>query len=145
VSGLHTVGAHDTPLRNGPLMRPLRPELLVVENIRALLYTRRVRAKDLARFCGHEPAWLTKILKGERGVSIDDLPRVAEFFGLETYQLLQHGISDERRRHQRRGRPDRRVLADRRHGWHEKGALHPSVEPRFREPRANDRRPRKAG
>ncbi len=120
-------------------MRPHRPELLVIENIRALLYQRRVKAKDLAMFCGHEPAWLSKIMAGERKVGIADLPRIAEFFGLETYQLLQHGISDERRRFQRRGGAERRVLADRRRGGHEKGDLHPSVGGRFRNPAATAR------
>jgi transcriptional regulator with XRE-family HTH domain len=114
-------------------MRNVRPELLLVENIRTLLYQRRVKAKDLARFCGHEPAWLTKILKGDRGVAVEDLPCIAEFFGLQTHELFQHGIGSERRRHQRRSSTDRRALTDRRHGGHEKGDLRSNVESRFRD------------
>jgi transcriptional regulator with XRE-family HTH domain len=108
-------------------MRNVRPGLLLVENIRTLLYQRRVKAKDLARFCGHEPAWLTKILKGERGVSVDDLPCIAEFFGLQTHELFQHGIGTERRRQQRRQPGDRRVLTDRRRDTTTKGK--PDDEP----------------
>lgn len=62
-------------------------------------------------YCGHKPAWISKILDGERGMKLSDLDKVADFFGLTVSQLLQQGISPltERRRHQRRGGSDRRT------------------------------------
>lgn len=85
--------------------------MLLKENIRALLAARGEDAKALAVFCGHRPAWLSKILSGERGISLPDLDKVADFFGLTASQLLQHGISPltERRRANRRSGQDRRV------------------------------------
>jgi hypothetical protein len=114
-------------------MRHLRADKLLVENIRTLLYRRGVDQKALAVWCQHKPAWINKILKGERGLPMDELGMVADFFGLRADQLLSPGISPlaERRHTQRRALQERRSGAERRHGRQE-GDLHPDVQDRFR-------------
>lgn len=94
----------------------LRADLLLAQNIRALLAARREDDSALAAFCGHRPAWLSKILSGERGCKIRDLGRIADFFGLEVHQLFLHGINPlfERRKRQRRSGQDRRSNEERR-------------------------------
>ena len=114
--------------------RNTRADIILRENIRSLLHARRVDAQDLAQWCGHQPAWLSKILDGSRGVQMDDVGKVADFFGLTVAELLSHGISPflERRHAPRRGGTDRRTLADRRRPQ-EGGRLHPDVQPHFRD------------
>jgi hypothetical protein len=73
--------------------REVRADLLLRRNIEALLTARRLDAKALARWCGHKGPWISKILAGERGVQLDDLGKIADFFGLSVSQLFQHGIS----------------------------------------------------
>lgn len=109
--------------------RSLRANVLLIQNIRSLLLARGVDDKALAMFCGHKPAWLSKILAGERGIGLSDLDKVADFFGLTVSQLLQHGISPltERRKRDRRAGVDRRV-EDRRRG----GVRLPDGFPPFR-------------
>lgn len=89
----------------------MKAHYILVQNIRALLSARGSSAKDLAEFAGHRPAWLSKILAGERGVQFGDIDKIADFFGLTQAQLFQYGISDllERRKADRRvGEPERR-------------------------------------
>jgi transcriptional regulator with XRE-family HTH domain len=95
--------------------RAVRTDLLLAQNLQALLRGRGVNDRELAVWCGHAPAWISKILKGDRGVRLEDLGKIAEFFGLTVAQLFHHGISTltERRRHQRRT-VDRRTGVDRR-------------------------------
>jgi Cro/C1-type helix-turn-helix DNA-binding protein len=87
-----------------------------VRNVRTLLSSRRVDSSALAAWCGHRPAWISKILSGERGVQVKDLGKIADFFGLNVGDLFQFGIDPylERRRHQRRTGHDRRRGHDRR-------------------------------
>lgn len=101
----------------GVRMRELRADVLLARNIRALLIARNVDDSALAAWCGHRPAWLSKILSGERGMQLKDLGRVADFFGLAVYELFQYGIDQslERRRRCRRAGEDRRKAEDRRH------------------------------
>ena len=84
--------------------RGLKASRLLVENIRALLTRRGIDDKALAMWCGHKPAWLSKIMSGERGMGLSDMDKVADFFGLTVSQLLCHGIAPltERRRADRR-------------------------------------------
>ena len=91
--------------------RTLKASHLLVQNIRALLVARGVDDKALAMWCGHKPAWLSKIMSGERFMAFKDMDKVADFFGLTAAQLLQHGISalTERRRLERRRDKDRRA------------------------------------
>jgi transcriptional regulator with XRE-family HTH domain len=84
--------------------RTLRADLLLAQNVRALLNGRGLDARALAVWCGHGGPWISKILNGERGIRLVDLGKMADFFGLTVAQLFQHGITDvtERRRHARR-------------------------------------------
>jgi transcriptional regulator with XRE-family HTH domain len=113
--------------------RTLKANYLLVENIRALLAARGEDDKALAMWCGHKPAWLSKIMSGERGIKLPDLDRVADFFGLTVAQLFQHGISPltERRRAERRSGKDRRVR-DRR------GSSDARLHPELARPRKRD-------
>lgn len=120
--------------RYGKDLGVLRADLLLAENIRALLHHRRIDASALAVWCNHGDAWISKIINGERGVQLKDLGRIADFFGLTAAELLSPGISPltERRHTQRRSTTERRTQSERRQG-HPAGALHPELQPRFRE------------
>jgi hypothetical protein len=64
-------------------------------------------------WCRRTDSWLSKILddQGNRGLPLKYLDRIADFFGIATYQLFQPGISPllERRKGERRSGLDRRV------------------------------------
>lgn len=90
-----------------------RAENILRENIMSLLVRRRYEQKDLADWCGHTKSWLNKVLNGYRGLPVEELDRVADFFGLVAYQLFQPGISSMS---ERRLGTDRRSGADRRIG-----------------------------
>jgi transcriptional regulator with XRE-family HTH domain len=112
--------------------RGLRADVLLTENIRALLHSRHEDAKSLARWCGHSGPWMSKILSGERGVQVEELGRIADFFGLTVSELFQHGISKiaERRSAERRSGSDRRSAADRRDP---ERSFHPTLKMRMTE------------
>jgi hypothetical protein len=97
-------------------LRELRADILLARNIRSLLDKRNIDDSALAAWCGHRPAWLSKILSGERGMQIKDLGRVADFFGLSVFELFCYGIDPllERRKGDRRSGTDRRGGRDRR-------------------------------
>jgi hypothetical protein len=72
----------------------------------------------LAVWCHKTDGWLSKILADEpdhakaRGLPVKYLDRIADFFGLATYQLLQPGISaltERRKGTERRSGRDRRI------------------------------------
>jgi hypothetical protein len=111
--------------------RTLKPQLLLAENIRTLLYRRRLDASALAAWCGHKPPWISKVLSGGRGVRLPDLGKIADFFGVTVADLFQHGISEiaERRKAERRTGVERRSSTDRRQPI--EGRLHPDLQPRF--------------
>ena len=111
-------------------MRELRPDLLLAENIRTLLHARGIDAKALAIWCNRSSGWISKILKGDRGVRVKELGKIADFFGLTASQLLQHGISPltERRHAERRQGGERRTGEDRRKP-RDAYRLHPDVQP----------------
>lgn len=113
------------------MQRDLKADRLLAENIRTLLRIRRIDDSALAMWCGHKPAWISKILSGERGMPVKELDRVADFFGLTVCQLFEPGISPltERRITQRRGVHDRRSGFDRRTPDEMRPALHPDVPP----------------
>lgn len=92
----------------------MRTRLLLLQNIDALLQRRGLKKGDLASWVGHHGSWIGKIMKQERGIDLDDLDRVADFFDLSAWQLLGPGISFERRRGERRSGRDRRSAQDRR-------------------------------
>src|SRR5262245_8206337 len=92
-----------------PAMKPARD--LIVENIRGLLEVQQKNQGALAFACGKERSWINKILNGRRGLDVAELNAIADFFHIETYQLLQPGIA---RRTERRSGHDRRTGTDRR-------------------------------
>lgn len=89
-------------------MKALR---LLAENISALLKARGHSQHDLAQWCRHTDVWLSAILSQKREIQLEDLDRVADYFGLVTYQLFQPGIarSTERRVSERRTNKERRI------------------------------------
>ncbi len=119
--------------------RRLKLDYLLIQNVRALLSARGVDDKALAMWCGHKPSWLSKILDGQRGISLPDLDKVADFFGLTASQLLSPGVSPltERRSHHRRSGDDRR-LGDRRRS--EPNRLHPVMPPFMHREYQDDKR-----
>jgi hypothetical protein len=91
---------------------------LLKHNIDALLKARHQTRHDLAQWCRRSDAWLSKILSDNpgdqaRGLPLKYLDRIADFFGIASYQLFQPGISPlmERRKGDRRSGRDRRVSA----------------------------------
>lgn len=82
-------------------------------NIAALLRGRHLHQKDLADWCRNTESWISKIMKLEssREFPLKYWDRIADFFGVETYQLLQPGIASqtERRKAERRSGKERRV------------------------------------
>lgn len=89
---------------------------LLIRNVKALLADRKIDDKALSMWAGHKPPWISKILAGTRGVQLEDLGKIADFFGLTVAELLTHGRSFEtdRRRTTRRAGTDRRSGRDRR-------------------------------
>lgn len=91
----------------------MKAELLLIENIKALLQARKEDASTLASSLGHDKSWINKILNGHRKMQIEDFDHVSDFFGIATYQLFQPGIS---RYTERRSGKERRTGCDRRVG-----------------------------
>lgn len=88
---------------------------LMKQNIDALLRARGQTRKDLALWCRKTESWISKIMRSERReFPMKYFDRIADFFGLATYQLLQPGINpltERRSRLNRRVVPDRRISA----------------------------------
>jgi len=127
------------PCSDGMEPRHYKANYLLVQNIQSLLAGRGETAR-LAQWAHHKPAWLSKILAGDRGIKLSDLDKIADFFGLTVAQLFQHGISPltERRRTNRRSGTDRRSGQDRRQSELARG-IHPDVSRiRFRSKEADE-------
>jgi transcriptional regulator with XRE-family HTH domain len=90
----------------------MNTQRLLLQNLRILIEERRVTQRKVAAWVGHHETWLSKILREERGLSLEEIDKLAEFFGLTGYQLCSPGISSMTER--RRG--DRRSGRERRHG-----------------------------
>jgi transcriptional regulator with XRE-family HTH domain len=93
-------------------MSDLRALYIIRTNISGLLYQRKQSQTDLASWLNKDKSWINKFLNGSREVQLKDLDRIADFFGLATYQLFQPGIvseSERRAGRERRGGHDRRV------------------------------------
>jgi hypothetical protein len=124
----------------------MKATLLIKHNVQTLLRVRHQSRKDLAQWCYKSESWISKILKEpRREFSIRDVDRMADFFGIATYQLFQPGISSLTER--RRG-TDRRTGRDRRVGNSHRVMLGVGAEiERVRPPRkaaaAHDRMRRK--
>jgi hypothetical protein len=91
----------------------LRAPLLLKENVDGLLRSRGYHRKDLAQWCHKTEGWLSKIFRQpEREIPLKYLDRIADFFGLVTYQLFQPGIvraTERRKASDRRHRSERRA------------------------------------
>lgn len=84
---------------------------LMKRNIDALLKQRHLSRKDLALWCRRGESWISKIMKEDRReFPMKYWDRIADFFGMAAYQLLQPGIGG----HERRSGSDRRTGKDRR-------------------------------
>jgi hypothetical protein len=102
----------DTKFRDSTV----KARLILRHNIDTLLKARHETRHDLAYFCRRTDAWISKILSEtesdqQRGVPLKYLDRIADFFGIETYQLFQYGIDHltERRKGNRRAPEERRI------------------------------------
>ncbi len=98
----------------------MRADLVLRENIRALLDRSGETADALSSWCHHKSPWMSKILSGERNVVILDLGKIADFFGVEVAHLFLPGASsltERRSGDDRRGTQDRRNGFDRRKSW----------------------------
>lgn len=84
---------------------------LVAENIGSLLRARNQSQHDLALWCRHSDVWISNFLAGKRDIPLRELDRIADFFGVATYQMFQPGISPltERRKAERRKGHERRI------------------------------------
>ena len=95
------------------LYAPMKANPLIKGNIDTLLRVRHQTRKDLAVWCFKSESWISKIFReARREFSFKDLDRIAEFFGIAAYQLLQPGISpltERRSGLERRSRQDRRL------------------------------------
>jgi transcriptional regulator with XRE-family HTH domain len=93
-------------------MSDIRALHLIRTNISGLLYQRHQNQSDLAGWLNKDKSWINKFLNGSRQIQLKDLDRIADFFGLATYQLFQPGIvpgSERRGGRDRRSGHDRRV------------------------------------
>ena len=113
-------------LQNCPTSRmPARVSVkalrLLKENIHTLLHRRNENQVTLARWVGHSKSWMNKFLNDQTDrteLQLHDLDRIADFFGIEAYQLFMPGISHltERRKDvERRAGGDRRLGHQGRH------------------------------
>lgn len=93
-------------------MSDLRALFIIRTNISGLLHQRNESQKDLAGWLSKDKSWMNKFLNGTREIQLKDLDRIADFFGLATYQLFQPGVvpgSERRSGRERRSGADRRV------------------------------------
>lgn len=93
-------------------MLRLHANALMKANIEALLKARGQTQVELARWCRRSESWISKIMsEPQRELPMKYFDRIADFFGIATYQLLQPGISPLT---DRRAGLDRRTGRDRR-------------------------------
>lgn len=94
-------------------MLHLKANALMKANIDTLLRARGQSRRDLAQWCRRTDAWIGKIMaEDHREFPMKYFDRIADFFGIATYQLLQPGISpltERRKAGERRTGQDRRL------------------------------------
>lgn len=93
-------------------MSDLRALYIIRTNIGGLLAQRKQSQVDLASWLHRDKSWINKFLNGTREIQLKDLDRIADFFGLATYQLFQPGVvpgTERRAGRERRSGHDRRV------------------------------------
>jgi transcriptional regulator with XRE-family HTH domain len=84
----------------------------VRENVKALLRERKENQKDLAFAIKRHPTTINKFLQGTREIQLEDLDGIADFFGIQPYELFQPGgyaLSERRSGLERRTGKERRV------------------------------------
>lgn len=91
----------------------LNADQLLKHNISALLRARGQTKAELAKWCRRSRSWMDKIFSEDRReIPLKYLDRIADFFGIATYQLFQPGISpltERRVKRDRRSGRDRRI------------------------------------
>jgi hypothetical protein len=91
----------------------MKANLLLKTNIDALLRARGQTRKDLAMWCRRTESWISKAFRDpNRSIPLRYFDRIADFFGLATYQLFQPGITpytERRSGKERRSGIDRRL------------------------------------
>lgn len=110
----------------------MRANLLMKQNVNALLRARGLTRKDLAQWCRCSESWISKIMQEDRReFPMKYFDRIADFFGIATYQLLQPGLTPltERRKGQRRTKSDRRIGAVEHHVRESVSALVSTLTP----------------
>ncbi len=91
-----------------------KANVLLKRNIDALLKARGHTQRDLADWCHRTEEWLSKALRDDkRGIPVKYFDRMADFFGIEAYQLLAPGMSALS---ERRSGIERRTMIERRVG-----------------------------
>src|SRR6185436_17614376 len=95
------------------IYHPMQANLLLKTNIDALLRARGQTRKDLAMWCRRTESWISKaFLDPNRSIPLRYFDRIADFFGLATYQLFQPGITpytERRSGKERRSGMERRL------------------------------------
>jgi transcriptional regulator with XRE-family HTH domain len=89
-----------------------KARVLLQQNVSLMLRERRETQKALAFVMNVHPTTLNKFLQGTREIQLAQLDKMAEFFGLEAYQLFQPGIArfgERRKGRERRNGGDRRI------------------------------------
>jgi hypothetical protein len=93
----------------------MKASALLKANIEALLKDRGQSKQDLEQWCRRKPSWLAKIYaEDRREIPLKYLDRIADFFGLATYQLFQPalvGMAERRSGLDRRAGKERRLSA----------------------------------
>lgn len=123
------------PTRPPPGQSFVRTAYVLQRNVEALLEKRHETAADLARSFSPPKTrgWISNILSGARGMPMKYIDHIANYFGVEIYQLFMPAISPLL---ERRKSGDRRQGGDRRIG-------HAGRAAREMAGLINDRRPRR--
>ncbi len=60
----------------------------IAAELRAVLARYRIPATELAEKLGEEETWVRRRASGQRGISVDDLQRIADALGMQVGQFL---------------------------------------------------------
>ena len=68
---------------------------IVVKNIIAMRETKGWNKSDLARKCGVDQSYISRIEKGDRHIGLETIEKFAEAFEIEVYQLFMVEHADD--------------------------------------------------